>query len=248
MKYIKINDELLQKINKNGIKTIAIINDQDDLSLDDSVQFFNETNVSFGLAKINQINLQKFADLRNDTTIKQIIVPTPSVDEIDNNSHVKIISFEYKKFAEPKSISSNTTLDTTSLKIFADGGSRGNPGPSASGYVILTKNDEIIKSDGVYLGITTNNQAEYKSIKFALEDAIELGGRQIAVFMDSLLVINQLNGKYKIKNFALIPIYKDIKELVGKFDYISFTHVPREFNKLADNEVNKCLDNELNIT
>jgi ribonuclease HI len=114
--------------------------------------------------------------------------------------------------------------------------------------VILTEDDELIKANGVYLGITTNNQAEYKSIKFALQDSLELGGKHIDVYMDSLLVINQLKGTFKIKNEALYPIYRDIKHLVTLFETVKFTHVPRALNKLADAEVNKCLDEELNIT
>ena len=145
-------------------------------------------------------------------------------------------------------MSTDLDLDTTNIKIYADGGSRGNPGPSASGYVLLTEDDKLIKANGVYLGITTNNQAEYKSIKFALQDALELGSKNIDVYMDSLLVVNQINGKFKIKNEALYPIYRDIIDLVTQFDRVTFRHVPRALNKLADEQVNICLDNALNIT
>ncbi|MDB5186470.1 MAG: Ribonuclease [Candidatus Saccharibacteria bacterium] len=128
------------------------------------------------------------------------------------------------------------------VKLFADGGSRGNPGPSASGYVILDMEDNLVKKSGIYLGITTNNQAEYQALKFGLEDALKNGVREVQVFMDSMLVVNQMKGIFKVKNRDLWPIHEAIKELVQQFKQVSFTHVPREFNKLADAEVNEALD------
>ena len=133
------------------------------------------------------------------------------------------------------------------LKMYADGGSRGNPGPSASGFVLLDKNDNVVVDKGVYLGVTTNNQAEYTALKLGLEEALELGATEIDVFMDSLLVINQMKGIFKIRNRDLWPIHDAIKGLAAKFKHISFTHVPRELNKLADAAVNRALDEELGI-
>lgn len=130
------------------------------------------------------------------------------------------------------------------VKMFSDGGSRGNPGPSASGYVLLDENDDVILKSGVYLGITTNNQAEYRSLLFGLEEAKKLGAREVDVYMDSLLVVNQMTGKFKVKNRDLWPIYEEIKKLSNEFKKVSFSHVPRELNKLADAEVNEVLDAE----
>lgn len=135
-------------------------------------------------------------------------------------------------------------LSYKQIKIYGDGGSRGNPGPSASGYVLLDMDNNVIKKTGVYLGITTNNQAEYKSLKFGLEEALSMGAEDVSVFMDSLLVINQMKGTFKVKNQDLLPIYEDIKVLVKQFKKVTFTHVPRELNKLADAEVNTTLDAE----
>jgi ribonuclease HI len=130
------------------------------------------------------------------------------------------------------------------IKLFGDGGSRGNPGPSASGYVLMDMNDNILFKTGVYLGITTNNQAEYQALKFGLEEALKLGAREVAVHMDSLLVINQMKGIFKVKNRDLWPIHESIKETATKFKKVTYTHVPRELNKLADAEVNTTLDAE----
>lgn len=135
-----------------------------------------------------------------------------------------------------------TTLNTNKLILYGDGGSRGNPGPSASGYVILDTEGHVLFEAGVYLGITTNNQAEYQALKFGLEQAKKMGAHEVDAYMDSLLVINQMKGIYKVKNRDLLPIHQSIKNLCSDFDKVTFTHVPRELNKLADAEVNKCLD------
>ena len=129
------------------------------------------------------------------------------------------------------------------IKLYADGGSRGNPGPSAGGFVLLDTNDEVLFRNGKYLGITTNNQAEYHSLKGGLEKAKELQVRIVHVYMDSLLVVNQMLGVYKIKNRDLWPIHQAIKDLIPFFEKVTFQHVPRELNKLADAEVNIALDN-----
>jgi ribonuclease HI/pterin-4a-carbinolamine dehydratase len=131
------------------------------------------------------------------------------------------------------------------IKLYADGGSRGNPGPSASGFVLLDMEDTVIIKSGVYLGITTNNQAEYQALKFGLGEAQKIGAREVDVYMDSLLVINQMKGIFKVKNRDLWPIHEAIKEQAKLFKKVTYTHVPRELNKLADAEVNETLDAEL---
>ncbi len=141
------------------------------------------------------------------------------------------------------------TTKITEIKMYADGGSRGNPGPSASGFVILDMDDTVLFSEGVYLGITTNNQAEYQALRLGLEAAEKVfKARKVHVFMDSLLVVNQMKRIFKVKNRDLWPIHDAINSLVPKFESVEFTHVPRELNKLADAEVNKALDAELGIT
>ncbi len=130
------------------------------------------------------------------------------------------------------------------LKLYTDGGSRGNPGPSASGFVLLDKDDVVVEKGGEYLGITTNNQAEYQAVKLGLETAKKLGARKVHGHMDSLLVVNQMNGIFKIKNRELWPIHQAIKDLKESFESVTFAHVPREMNKLADEQVNIILDSE----
>ncbi len=136
----------------------------------------------------------------------------------------------------------DTVVDDTKAVLFSDGGSRGNPGPSAAGYVIIDRSNQVIDQGGEYLGITTNNQAEYHAVRLGLERVLELGYRRVDAKIDSMLVVNQMKGIYTIKNRELWPINERIRELVKKFDKVTFTHVRREYNQLADGMVNKTLD------
>lgn len=185
---------------------------------------------------INSLDLADF-QLLSKPTVVDVSLPIGS-QEIAS----KIDDF----YSQVISNDSVNKLEVRNVKIYADGGSRGNPGPSASGFVIVDFQNNILVEKGIYLGVTTNNQAEYQSLKLALEEAHKLGVLQVEVFMDSLLVINQMLGKFKIKNRDLWSIYTSIKELIKLFNKVSFTHVPRELNKLADRMVNIALDKHIN--
>jgi len=143
---------------------------------------------------------------------------------------------------QPEKTVENNTTALTEVKLYTDGGSRGNPGPSASGFVIYDMEDNELFRGGEYVGITTNNQAEYRAVLIALQKAKELGARKVSGFMDSLLVVNQMNGIFKISNRDLWPINDSIHKLVAEFEKVTFTHIPRELNKVADSEVNRILD------
>lgn len=147
-----------------------------------------------------------------------------------------------EKLAEKEDVSVGEKSTNDRSIIYSDGGSRGNPGPSASGFVILDENEKLIEEGGAYLGITTNNQAEYHAVRLGLEAAQKLGLRSIQFRIDSLLVVNQMTGVYKIKNRDLWPVHERIKELAKQFEHVTFTHIRREFNKEADAMVNKILD------
>jgi len=134
------------------------------------------------------------------------------------------------------------TASNDSITIFTDGGSRGNPGPSAAGYIILGPEQTVIAEGGEYLGITTNNQAEYQGVRLALEKALEMKFKRVDFKIDSMLVVNQMKGYYKIKNRELWPVHERIRELMKHFEKVTFNHVQREFNQLADGMVNKTLD------
>jgi ribonuclease HI len=134
------------------------------------------------------------------------------------------------------------------MRMYGDGGSRGNPGPSASGVVIYDLVDgeegEKIIEFGKYIGIATNNQAEYTSIILGLKKAKELGCESLDVRLDSELAVKQLNGEYRVKNAALAKLFIEIHNIRHTFKHIRFTHVRREFNKEADAMVNLALDEQ----
>lgn len=138
------------------------------------------------------------------------------------------------------------TTQSSSVVIYSDGGSRGNPGASAAAFVIMNRDRDVLDEGGVYLGITNNNQAEYQGVRLGLERALELGYKDIEYRIDSMLVVNQLKGVYAIKNRELWPINERINELMKKFKTVKFTHVPRELNHIADALVNKLLDEHKN--
>ena len=128
------------------------------------------------------------------------------------------------------------------LIIYTDGGARGNPGPAGIGCVIYDDNKNRIAQVSKYIGETTNNQAEYKAVIAALEKAKGLGVEEIQIYLDSELVAQQLNQKYKIKNKDLAPLFVKIWNLSIGFKKISYQHISRELNKGADRLVNLAID------
>ncbi len=126
--------------------------------------------------------------------------------------------------------------------INTDGGSRGNPGPSAIGIVIRDNTGTVVKEIGKYIGVGTNNEAEYKALVLGIETVIEKGEKDLQCYLDSELVVNQLTGKYKVKNMELKKFWDQIKILEKKLEKIEYTHVRREKNKEADAIVNQVLD------
>jgi ribonuclease HI len=130
------------------------------------------------------------------------------------------------------------------LISYTDGGSRGNPGPAALGYVLKDAADNLVEAHGEYLGITTNNQAEYRAVLAAIRRARVLGAERLDMRLDSELVVKQLTGEYRVRDSGLAAIYMLIHNELIHFKKVTFTHVPREQNKEADAEVNQALDRQ----
>jgi len=135
----------------------------------------------------------------------------------------------------------------TVLKIFTDGGARGNPGPGAAAFIAI-KNGRIINKDSKYLGFTTNNEAEYHGVilalKWLLRSSLAASFTKISFFLDSELVTQQLEGNYKVKSENLKKLNLEVRVLVEKLETkdINFLSVAREKNKIADRLVNERLD------
>jgi ribonuclease HI len=128
------------------------------------------------------------------------------------------------------------------LIIYSDGGARGNPGPAAYGVVIFNEAGQVVVKLKKYLGVLTNNQAEYEGVAAGLEKAAALRASEIDVYVDSELIAKQLQGEYKIKNAALRLLAAKVLALTNKFTQVRFRHISRENNKLADRLVNEALD------
>lgn len=126
--------------------------------------------------------------------------------------------------------------------LYTDGGARGNPGPAGSGAVLFNEDGGVIAEASRYIGETTNNVAEYTAIIIGMEMAVAQGITNLEVNMDSELAVKQLNGEYRVKNEGLARLFVQVKQLMGGFEKISFTHVRRERNKHADALVNKAID------
>ena len=137
------------------------------------------------------------------------------------------------------------------LITFTDGGSRGNPGPSAIGVVIKNDKNEIVLRASKYIGETTNNVAEYEALILALQKAKGIFKTQkikkgnLECYLDSELVVRHLNHEYKIKDEGLQLLFIKVWNLMLEYDSVKFIHIPREKNKLADELVNRELDGQV---
>ena len=131
------------------------------------------------------------------------------------------------------------------LTLYCDGGSRGNPGPSAIGAVVFdatTDPPELLASVSECIGVTTNNVAEYKALIAGLEAVAHLRARIIHVRADSMLVIKQLRREWRVKHANMKPLYDEARKLLAEYDVVDLEHVRREENTEADALVNAALD------
>jgi ribonuclease HI len=184
----------------------------------------------------------------NEWSVVQIwLITHEEGQNITQKDHDMSVAINGLLAAVPPETMSNPATAPDQVKIFSDGGSRGNPGPSACGFVILDMEDNLLVDRGLYMGITTNNQAEYNGLKLALEECQKLGVKRVHSYMDSMLVVNQMKGIFKVKNRELWPMHDAVARLAQSFEEIHFQHVPREFNKLADAAVNRAMDAALGI-
>jgi ribonuclease HI len=263
LKSLKLDHELAKQVISGEKTSTWRLKDDKNISVNDEIELIDkvdpekpETWIKFGLAKVNTVTEKRLGDLgpedyngheyfeSQDAMLAQF--KKYYGDDISLESPVKMIDFSFKPYPEPRKVKESqmqfVVEAPSKIKLFADGGSRGNPGPSASGYVLMDMNDNVLIEKGEYIGITTNNQAEYQALKFGLEEAKKLGVKEVDVYLDSLLVVNQMIGKFKVKNRDLWPVHQAIKDIVSQFKKVTFTHVPRELNKLADGMVNETLD------
>ena len=127
-------------------------------------------------------------------------------------------------------------------KLFTDGGSRGNPGPAAYGFVLEAEDGTVLDARGEAIGVATNNVAEYSALIAGLERARLLAVTELEVVSDSELLVKQMRGEYKVKNAALRELSLDAARLAREIGKVTYTAVRREHNELADRLVNEALD------
>jgi ribonuclease HI len=127
------------------------------------------------------------------------------------------------------------------LIINTDGLSKNNPGPAAIGAILKDVRGKTVATISQAIGVASNNEAEYRAIITALEKALKLGAKQIELRSDSELVVNQLNGRYKIKSTALRPLYLQTAQLLSQFEKVAIAYVPREQNIEADHLANEAM-------
>ena len=156
-----------------------------------------------------------------------------------NEASTSVLEIEGDKVV-PGYTSSRSTANGTTINV--DGASRGNPGPSGIGYCIYDHTGKIIERNGEFIGFATSRMAEYYAMRKGIDRAIELGYKTVRFISDSLMVVNQLNGIFHIKNRDIIHIYNDIEQKLHNFDAVSFMHVPRSQNVVADSEANAAID------
>ncbi len=126
---------------------------------------------------------------------------------------------------------------------YTDGGARGNPGPAAIGVVVKNgTTGENISGFGRYIGHTTNNQAEYQALVAALEEAIKHGATEVSCFLDSELIVKQMNREYRVRDIGLQTHFMKVWNMATTLKKVTFTHIPRAKNKEADAFVNQALD------
>ncbi len=129
-----------------------------------------------------------------------------------------------------------------SLTLHADGGARGNPGPAGAGAVLYDADGREVAALSRYLGVATNNQAEYQALLMGLEEARRLGAAELTVKLDSELIVRQLQGRYRVKAPGLKPLHARAKRLLQPFASVTILHVPREQNQRADELANQAMD------
>ncbi len=128
--------------------------------------------------------------------------------------------------------------------VWTDGGARGNPGPAGYGVVVTDRDGATLAELSEGIGWATNNVAEYRGVIAGLERARALGSRRVVVRADSLLVVNQQLGRWRVRNEGLLPLAAEARRLAGGFDRVTWQHVPRERNRRADALANRAMDEQ----
>lgn len=257
MKTLKFDNKLAKLIKDGVITSTWRVFDDKDLSVNDSLSIVDkvdpekpETWISIGTARITEVVQKRLQDvteqyLKDDHTYASKAEMLEAFrknygDEVNGTTPVKIIYFDF----EPAKPTQQSAIVIDEARVYTDGGSRGNPGPSACAFVICNLDDIVVEKSGLYMGLSTNNKAEYQGLRLGLERAKEADISKVQVFMDSQLVVNQVKGLFKVRNIDLIPAHQEVLALSKMFTSFEINYIPRQLNKIADAEVNRILDDQ----
>jgi len=260
MKTLKFDHNLAQLILAGKKNSTWRLFDDKNLTVNDDLVFIDKVQPAkpqtwreIGHARVTEIVEKRLEDVTEQdmlggevfATKKQMIKHYQRYygKKANGAAAVKIIYFDFEEGRNTGSLG----IDLKEARLYTDGGSRGNPGPSACAYVICNLDDTVVEKSGFFMGRSTNNRAEYQGLRLGLERAKELAIKNLEVFMDSQLVVNQVKGLYRVKNVDLAPIHQEVLALAKLFEKIDFTYVPREINRLSDAEVNRILDEQKSI-
>lgn len=260
MKTLKFNHQDAQEILDGKKNATWRLYDDKDISVDDTLKIIDKVEQNnpgswtvVGQAKVTEIIEKKMGALTNEDMVMAGHREIKSLDDaleiykgyygdrVSLDTPVKIIHFH---FSPTSGETATAAMLLEQAKLYTDGGSRGNPGNSACAFVICKMDDTVVEKSGYYMGMATNNQAEYLGQIKGLERCRDLGINKVHLHSDSQLVVNQMNGFYKVKNQELAPLHQQLKELAASFEQVTFHYVPRALNSEADKEVNRILDEQ----
>jgi len=258
VKTLKFDHDDAQQIKSGQKRTTWRLYDDKDLSVDDDVKIIDKVDPDnpdtwqmIGQGKIKEIVEKHLGDVSVDDMVGHRVFSSPEEiletyrgmygQRVELDTPVKIVMFDFQDTADQKP---SAAMLLEEAKLYTDGGSRGNPGDSACAFVICKMDETVVEKSGYYMGIATNNQAEYLGQIKGLERCRDLGINKVHLHSDSQLVVNQMNGFYKVKNQELAPLHQQLKELAASFEKVTFSYVPRELNKESDREVNRILDDQ----
>lgn len=256
MKTLKFDHKFAQEIAEGSKTSTWRLYDDKDLSVNDHIKIIDKLDPNdptswavIGESIVKEIVEKKLGDVTDKDMAGHEVYGNHEEmletyrqrygNRVGLDDPVKMIYFEFTPSSGE--IPSRGML-LEEAKLYTDGGSRGNPGDSACAYAICDMDNNVVEKSGYYMGTATNNQAEYYGFKKGLERARDLGIDRVTLFSDSQLVVNQMNGFYKVKNQELAPLHQEVSDLADSFEKVTFVHIPRELNKIADKEVNRILD------
>lgn len=260
MKTLKFNHNDAQEILEGKKNTTWRLYDDKDISVDDTLKIIDKTHEDaptgwqvIGHGKVIEIVEKKLGSVtkedmamaghREFKSLDDVLETYKNYygDRVSFDTPVKIIRFE---FLPTTGETATAAMLLETAKLYTDGGSRGNPGDSSCAFVICKPDDTVVEKSGYYMGVATNNQAEYLGMIKGLERCRDLGINKVSLNSDSQLVVNQMNGFYKVRNQELAPLHQQLKELAASFEEVTFHYIPRALNAEADREVNRILDEQ----